>query len=76
LGPGCSIGANVRGWVMVDVVIGSANTPPRLASPSQHPRFASFNTPQITEVGVELDHELAALLEHLDAPLPAALTDS
>ena len=39
-------------------------------------RFGSFNTPQITEVGVELDHKLAALLAHLDAPLPAALTDS
>jgi hypothetical protein len=38
-------------------------------------RFGSFNTPQITKVGIELDHKLAALLEHLDAPVPAALTD-
>jgi len=38
-------------------------------------RFGSFNTPQITKVGLELDHKLAALLEHLDAPVPAALTD-
>jgi Domain of unknown function DUF302 len=37
-------------------------------------RFGSFNTPQITEVGIELDHKLAALLEHLGAPVPAALT--
>jgi hypothetical protein len=37
-------------------------------------RFGSFNTPQITEVGIELDHKLAALLEHLEAPVPAALT--
>ena len=37
-------------------------------------RFGSFNTPQITKVGIELDHKLAALLEHLDAPVPAALT--
>ena len=37
-------------------------------------RFSSFNTPQITEVGIELDHKLAALLEHLEAPVPAALT--
>jgi hypothetical protein len=38
-------------------------------------RFGSFNTPQITKVGCELDHKLAALLEHLDAPVPAALTE-
>jgi hypothetical protein len=38
-------------------------------------RFGSFNTPQITKVGLELDHKLAALLEHLEAPVPAALTD-
>src|SRR6201995_6160555 len=37
-------------------------------------RFASFDTPEITEVGLELDHKFAALLEHLDAPVPAALT--
>ncbi len=39
-------------------------------------RFGSFNTPQITRVGIELDHKLAALLEHLDAPVPPALTES
>jgi hypothetical protein len=39
-------------------------------------RFASFNTPQITEVGIELDRKLAALLAYLDAPVPAALTES
>jgi len=38
-------------------------------------RFGSFNTAQITKVGVELDHKLAALLEHLGAPVPAALTE-
>src|SRR5271154_6660514 len=37
-------------------------------------RFGSFSTPQITEVGIELDHKLAALLQHLEAPVPAALT--
>jgi hypothetical protein len=37
-------------------------------------RFGSFNMPEITEVGIELDHKLAALLEHLGAPVPAALT--
>jgi hypothetical protein len=39
-------------------------------------RFGSFDTPQITKIGIELDHKLAALLQHLDAPVPAALTDS
>jgi hypothetical protein len=39
-------------------------------------QFGSFNTPQITTVGRELDRKLAALLEYLDAPVPAALTES
>jgi hypothetical protein len=39
-------------------------------------RFGSFNTPQITEVGIELDRKLATLLGHLDVPVPAALTKS
>jgi hypothetical protein len=37
-------------------------------------RFSSFNTPQISTVGIELDHKLAALLEHLGASVPAGLT--
>jgi hypothetical protein len=37
-------------------------------------RFGSFNTPEITRVGIELDDKLAALLEYLEAPVPAALT--
>ena len=37
-------------------------------------RFGSFNTPEITEVGIELDHKLAALLEYLKVPVPTALT--
>jgi hypothetical protein len=37
-------------------------------------RFSSFGDPAITEVGLELDHKLAALLEHLGAPVPPALT--
>ncbi|HWE07896.1 MAG TPA: DUF302 domain-containing protein [Solirubrobacteraceae bacterium] len=36
-------------------------------------RFASFGDPAITEVGVELDHKLAALLEHLRVAVPRAL---
>jgi hypothetical protein len=37
-------------------------------------RFSSFGDPAITEVGFELDSMLAALLEHLGAPVPPALT--
>jgi hypothetical protein len=36
-------------------------------------RFSSFGDPAITAVGLELDHKLAALLEHLGAPVPPAL---
>jgi uncharacterized protein (DUF302 family) len=36
--------------------------------------FSSFGKPPIAEVGVELDRELAGLLTHLDAPVPAELT--
>jgi hypothetical protein len=39
-------------------------------------RFGSFDIPQITEVGIELDRKLATLLAFLDAPVPAALTES
>jgi hypothetical protein len=39
-------------------------------------RFSSFDTPQITAVGIELDHKLATLLAVLDAHVPAALTES
>lgn len=38
-------------------------------------QFGSFNTPQITKVGMELDHKLAALLKHLGTPVPVALTE-
>ncbi|OBJ07259.1 hypothetical protein A5624_22800 [Mycobacterium sp. 1482292.6] len=37
-------------------------------------RFSSFYTPQITTVGIELDHKLATLLAHLGASVPAGLT--
>jgi hypothetical protein len=36
-------------------------------------RFNSFGDPAITEVGIELDRKLAALIEHLGAPVPPAL---
>jgi Domain of unknown function DUF302 len=38
-------------------------------------RFRSFGDPAITDVGLELDHKLAALLEHLGAPVPPTLTE-
>jgi hypothetical protein len=37
-------------------------------------RFRSFGDPEITYVGLTLDHKLAVLLEHLGAPVPPALT--
>ena len=37
-------------------------------------RFASFGDRAISDVGLELDHKLAALLQHLGAPVPSALT--
>ena len=39
-------------------------------------RFASFNSPEITAVGIELDRKLAALLAILGAPVPTALAES
>jgi hypothetical protein len=39
-------------------------------------RFGSFSTPQITKVGLELDHKVAALLEHLNARVPEELAYS
>jgi hypothetical protein len=39
-------------------------------------RFASFNSPEIAAVGIELDRKLAALLAILGAPVPTALTES
>ena len=39
-------------------------------------RFASFSTPQITKVGLELDHKVAALLTHLGTRVPEELAYS
>ena len=36
-------------------------------------QFASFAIPEITEVGIELDHKLAALLDTLEVPVPSEL---
>lgn len=39
--------------------------------PSSH--FSSFGIPEITKIGIELDHKLAALLRTLGAPVPSVL---
>jgi Domain of unknown function DUF302 len=39
--------------------------------PSTH--FRSFGDPEITYIGLALDHKLAGLLEHLGTPVPPAL---
>ena len=36
-------------------------------------QFASFGIPAVTEVGIEFDHKLAALLEALAVPVPDVL---
>ena len=36
-------------------------------------QFRSFGIPAVTEVGIELDHKLAALLEALNVPVPDVL---
>jgi uncharacterized protein (DUF302 family) len=38
-------------------------------------QFASFEIPEIAEVGIELDHKLAALLDALAVPVPSELQD-
>jgi hypothetical protein len=38
--------------------------------------FGSFSTPEITKVGLELDHKVAALLEYLGTRVPAELAYS
>jgi hypothetical protein len=37
------------------------------------PQFGSFGIPEVTKVGLELDHKVAALLEALSVPVPAVL---
>lgn len=38
-------------------------------------QFASFGIPEIAEVGIELDHKLAALLDALAVPIPRELAN-
>ncbi|WP_062437241.1 DUF302 domain-containing protein [Herbidospora daliensis] len=39
-------------------------------------QFASFGDPEIAAVGVELDRKVAALLDHLDVPVPERLVSA
>jgi phenol 2-monooxygenase len=41
---------------------------------SEFPHLIGFRDLAITHIGLEVDHKLAALLEHLDAAVPPALT--
>lgn len=36
-------------------------------------QFASFGIPEVSEVGLELDHKVASLLEALSVPVPDVL---
>jgi hypothetical protein len=38
-------------------------------------QFASFDIPEITEVGIELDHKLVALLDALEVPVSSELEE-
>jgi Domain of unknown function DUF302 len=38
-------------------------------------QFGSFGIPEVTEVGIELDHKLAALLDTLAVPVPTELRE-
>jgi uncharacterized protein (DUF302 family) len=38
-------------------------------------QFASFDIPEVAEVGVELDHKLAALLDALEVAVPPELRE-
>jgi hypothetical protein len=46
----------------------------RFAVDQPSAQFAGFDNPEIAAVGIELDRKLAALLDHLGAPVPEQLT--
>ena len=67
--PAIALYAPLRTAIYVD-----AEDTTRFAIDQPSTRFASFGTPAITEVGIELDRKVAALLESLGAPVRTALT--
>ena len=58
------------------VVWGPVGGPAHLSFDQPSSLFGSFGIPDITAVGVELDHKFAALLDHLGVGVPAALLAS
>ncbi|GAA2113783.1 DUF302 domain-containing protein [Actinomadura alba] len=46
----------------------------RLSMDQPSAQFRGFGDPRITEVGIDLDRKVAALLRHLEVPVPSALT--
>jgi hypothetical protein len=56
------------------VIAEGADGVTRLSMDQPSRQFGGFGDPRITEVGIELDRKVAALLRHLDVPVPSALT--
>jgi hypothetical protein len=52
---------------------GDADAPGHFSFDQPSDQFGSFGIPEVTAVGVELDRKMAALLDHLGAPVPDAL---
>jgi hypothetical protein len=58
------------------VVWGDPDGPAYFSFDKPSDQFASFGSPQVTDVGIELDRRMAALLEHLGVAVPDALRTS
>jgi hypothetical protein len=55
------------------VIWGDPDGPTHFTFDKPSDQFASFANPDITAVGEELDHKMAALLKHLDVAVPDVL---
>lgn len=58
------------------VIWGDPDGPAHFTFDKPSDQFASFANPDITAVGEELDHKMAALLEHLGVAVPDTLLTS
>lgn len=58
------------------VIWGDPGGPAHFTVDKPSDQFGSFANPQVTAIGIELDRELAALLEHLKVTVPDALLTS
>ncbi|MBC6461518.1 DUF302 domain-containing protein [Actinomadura sp. HBU206391] len=56
------------------VIVEGADGVTRLSMDQPSAQFRSLGDPRITEVGIELDRKVAALLRHLAVPVPDVLT--